>query len=189
MPEERYHFPAAYLRQVEAAVGDFILYYEPGRTGLDERNRTGRRAYVATAKVTDVSAPTRRGLGISTRVIDPTTYVGFDRPVPFREGAHYYEGQLRRDDGARARARLVARCVRSANIEYDAILRAGFARELEASNTVALPASPQQAIRPELLEITSRVRPADHRARAESPASRRGFRACSPRPLMVRLAP
>jgi putative restriction endonuclease len=29
LPEERYHFPATYLRQVEAAVGDFIVYYEP----------------------------------------------------------------------------------------------------------------------------------------------------------------
>jgi hypothetical protein len=32
-PEERYHFPETYLRQAEAAVDDFILYYEPGRWG------------------------------------------------------------------------------------------------------------------------------------------------------------
>ena len=151
LPEERYHFPAAYLRQVEAAVGDFILYYEPGRTGLDGRNRTGRRAYVATAKVTDVRTDPARP-GHFYAMIDPTTYVDFDRPVPFREGAHYYEGQLRRDDGATSKGAF-GRAVRPVSeIEYDAILRAGFARELDASNYLGLPASPQPIIRPELLE-------------------------------------
>ena len=58
VPEERYHFPRDYLRQAEAAVGVFIVYYEPGRTGLDERARTGRRAYVATARVAE-DRPTR----------------------------------------------------------------------------------------------------------------------------------
>ena len=54
LPEERYHFPRAYLRQVEQTVEDYIVYYEPGRTGVTERGRTGRRAYVATAKVIDI---------------------------------------------------------------------------------------------------------------------------------------
>ena len=99
LPEERYHFPSTYLRQVEAAVGDFIVYYEPGRTGLDERHRVGRRAYVATARVTEVRPDPSKPEHFYA-VIDPSTYVGFDRPVPFRDGAHYYEQQLRRDDGA-----------------------------------------------------------------------------------------
>ena len=64
--------------------------------------------------------------------IDPSTYVGFDRPVPFREGANYYERQLRRDDGATSKGAF-GRAVRPlSELEYDAILRAGFARELEA---------------------------------------------------------
>ena len=29
LPEERYHFPRFHIRQVEAAVGDFVVYYEP----------------------------------------------------------------------------------------------------------------------------------------------------------------
>jgi putative restriction endonuclease len=32
-PEERYHFPETYLRPAEAAIDDFIIYYEPGRVG------------------------------------------------------------------------------------------------------------------------------------------------------------
>ncbi len=36
LPEERYHFPRTYLRQVEAALGDLIVYYEPRRTGVGD---------------------------------------------------------------------------------------------------------------------------------------------------------
>lgn len=35
LPEERYHFPRTYLRQIEAAVGDWIVYYEPRRSSGD----------------------------------------------------------------------------------------------------------------------------------------------------------
>lgn len=32
LPEVRYHFPQSYLRVAEAAVNDWILYYEPRRS-------------------------------------------------------------------------------------------------------------------------------------------------------------
>ena len=32
LPEERYHFPRTYLRPMEEAKGDWIIYYEPRRT-------------------------------------------------------------------------------------------------------------------------------------------------------------
>ena len=35
LPEFRYHFPRSYLRQAEAAVGDWAVYYEPRRTSGD----------------------------------------------------------------------------------------------------------------------------------------------------------
>ena len=54
LPEERYHFPETYLRQAEATVGDFVIYYEPGRMGTHDRGRHGRRAYVAAAQVTGI---------------------------------------------------------------------------------------------------------------------------------------
>jgi putative restriction endonuclease len=137
LPEERYHFPATYLRQVEQAIGDFIVYYEPGRTGLSERNRSGRRAYVATAKVTDVVADAARP-GHFFAMIDPSSYVDFDRPVPFREGRHYYERRLRRDDGATSKGAF-GRAVRPLDEhEYEAIIRAAFARELDAKRPGAV---------------------------------------------------
>jgi putative restriction endonuclease len=38
LPEERYHFPRTYLRQAEAALGDWIIYYEPRRNSAIAQN-------------------------------------------------------------------------------------------------------------------------------------------------------
>jgi hypothetical protein len=54
LPEQRYHFPRTYLRQVEAAKGDFIIYYEPRRASGDLSSRGGRQAYFATARIVEV---------------------------------------------------------------------------------------------------------------------------------------
>jgi putative restriction endonuclease len=51
LPEERYHFPRTYLRQADAAIGDWIIYYEPRRATGDVSSRGGRQSYFATAKV------------------------------------------------------------------------------------------------------------------------------------------
>jgi hypothetical protein len=45
LPEERYHFPRTYLRQIEAAVGDWILYYEPPRPSGDAVRNLPDREY------------------------------------------------------------------------------------------------------------------------------------------------
>jgi putative restriction endonuclease len=128
-PEEWYHFPETYLRQVEATVGDFIIYYEPGRVGTEDRGRHGRRAYVAFAQVTGVRPDRSRG-GHFYADIDPRTYEPFARPVPFREGEHYYERQLRRADGATNKGAF-GRAVRPVNgQEFDEILTAGYAVQL-----------------------------------------------------------
>ena len=42
LPEVRYHFPRTYLRTVEEAVGDWIVYYEPRRSNGDPSSRDGR---------------------------------------------------------------------------------------------------------------------------------------------------
>jgi putative restriction endonuclease len=137
LPEERYHFPETYLRQVEATVGDFIIYYEPGRIGTDDRGRYGRRAYVAVAQVTNLRPdPSRQGHFYVD--IAPETYQVFDRPVPFREGEHYYERQLRRADGATNKGAF-GRAVRSVSEEeFAEILAAGFAAELSREHTSIL---------------------------------------------------
>ena len=127
LPEERYHFPETYLRQAEATIGDFIIYYEPGRVGTQDRGRYGRRAYVAVAEVTGVRPDPARG---GHFYADITNYMSFDRPVPFREGDHYYERQLQRPDGGTSKGAF-GRALRPISEEdFAEILAAGFAEEL-----------------------------------------------------------
>jgi putative restriction endonuclease len=148
-PEERYHVPETYLRPAEAAIDDFIIYYEPGRVAVHDRGRYGRRAYVAVARVTGIR-PDPAHPGFFYADIDPATYVTFDRPVPFREADHYYERQLRREDGATSKGAF-GRAVRPiSDQEFTEILSAGFAAELsrdriEAQPDLILPAGLMEA--------------------------------------------
>jgi putative restriction endonuclease len=144
-------------------VDDFILYYEPGRVGAHDRGRYGRRAYVAVAKVTGIRPdPARRGFFYAD--VDPSTYVTFDRPVPFREGQHYYERQLRREGGGTSKGAF-GRAVRPiSDQEFTEILTAGFAAELSrdsaAQPDLILPAGLMEAAadfqRPVIERIMSR---------------------------------
>ena len=128
-PEERYHFPRTYLNQVRSAVGDYIIYYEPRRASADNSSRGGRLAYFATARVDsiveDTTTPDHFYALIST-----STYLDFDRPVPFSTGGEYFEAALRKTDGSTNRGAF-GRAVRGiSDSEFDLILKAGFAREL-----------------------------------------------------------
>ncbi len=124
LPEVRYHFPRTYLRQVEAAVGDWIVYYEPRRSSGDLSSRGGRLAYFATAQVLRVEADQRLTDHYYAYV---DGYLEFDRAVPFRSGNHYYESSLRRDDGGTSRGAF-GRAVRIIpDDEFELILAAGFA--------------------------------------------------------------
>src|SRR5439155_11527233 len=81
LPEERYHFPRTYIRQVEAAVGDWIVYYEPRRASSDLVSRGGRQAYFATARVQRIGRDATREDHVYAYVSD---YLEFDRAVPFK---------------------------------------------------------------------------------------------------------
>lgn len=136
LPEERYHFPKPYLRQVEAAIGDWIVYYEPRRLNSDQSSRGGRQSYFATARLLRVEADGSLPDHFYAFVSD---YLEFDQSVYFREGEHYYERGLQREDGLTNKGAF-GRAVRPiSDSEYDLILRAGFTRTLEATrqSTVA----------------------------------------------------
>ncbi len=127
LPEERYHFPGTYLNQVTAAVGDWIVYYEPRRVSSDHGSRGGRQAYFATARVQKVERDPRRDDHYYAHVID---YLEFDRVVSFKEGEFYYESALRREDGGTSKGAF-GRAVRSLpNAEYELIVKSGFVRTL-----------------------------------------------------------
>lgn len=136
LPEFRYHFPRSYLRQAEAAVGDWAVYYEPRRSSGALNSRGGRQAYFATARVDAIEPDPNRPDHFYAFVSD---YLEFDEPVPFHETDFYYESALQRDDGETNKGAF-GRAVRTVpDREYDLILRAGFAEILRPPKDPARP--------------------------------------------------
>lgn len=83
-PAERYQFPSTYLDRALPLIGDWIVYKEPGKSGP--------RGYFAVAKVEQiVSDPSAPGRYLA--LIEPGSYLDFERPVPFRTT----EGRVERE--------------------------------------------------------------------------------------------
>jgi putative restriction endonuclease len=123
LPEHRYHFPRTYLNQISSAVGDWIVYYEPRRSTGDLSSSGGRQVYFATARLERIYPDPVRADHFYAEV---SNFLPFVRPVPFRDGAHYYESGLKKDDGSTNKGAF-GRAVRTIpNYEYDTIWRAGF---------------------------------------------------------------
>ena len=123
IPEFHYHFPKRYLNSAEASINDWIIYYEPSRTSGDRRSRNGRKSYFATARVKYLEKDTEREDHFYAFVSD---YLEFDRVVPFREGDHYYESSLQREDSQPNKGSF-GRSIRTiSDQEYELILSSGF---------------------------------------------------------------
>lgn len=153
-PEERYHFPQTYLSHAKQAEGDWILYYEPRRT-TGPSSTTGRQAYFATAQVARIVSDPRRPDHHYAYV---RNYTEFDRPVPFRNEDFYYESALRKGDGSTNKGAF-GRAVRLIPDEdFQQIIQAGFARELEPweENDRAAEPVPEYVIRPVIERLVSR---------------------------------
>jgi len=127
LPEQRYHFPEAYLARAEAMVGDWIVYYEPRRPSTDLMSRGGRSAYFATAKVEriypDPVQPDHRYAEVSG-------YLEFSRAVPFAENGKYYESALQKADGSTNRGAFGHSVRVMSDLEFDEIWRVGFGHVL-----------------------------------------------------------
>jgi putative restriction endonuclease len=135
LPELMYHFPKTYLRQATAAMGDWILYYEPRREDSSPAGRAGRQSYFATARVTDI----KRDPALKDHYyafID--NYVDFVSPVPFKIRAHYFESRLRKADGSTNKGAF-GRAIRIIpDEEYQVIVAAGLGEvEREVAQMVA----------------------------------------------------
>lgn len=127
LPEERYHFPRTYLRQVEQAVGDWIIYYEPRRSSGDLSSSGGRQAYFAAARLSRIEKDPGRPDHYYAYISD---YLEFDHLVPFKEGSYYYESSLKKEDGKTNKGAF-GRAVRAIpDYEYNLILQAGFTKIL-----------------------------------------------------------
>lgn len=127
LPEQRYHFPRTYLRQVEAARRDWIVYYEPRRPSGDLMKSGGKQAYFATARIADIIPDPSKPDHYYALIED---FLPFDHVVPFKDTDHYYESGLRKEDGSTNKGAF-GRAVRNiSDAEYDLILAAGFAHVL-----------------------------------------------------------
>jgi len=136
LPEQRYHFPRTYLRQIEVAKGDFVVYYEPRRSTGELSSRGGRQGYFATARIVDVIPDPTRADHFYAGM---DSYLDFARAVPFREGRHYYESLLQRDDGATNKGAF-GRAVRALpDAEYETICDLGFAAVLSENRPAVQP--------------------------------------------------
>lgn len=128
LPEERYHFPRTYLRQMEQALDDWIIYYEPRRTTGDLSSSGGKQSYFATARILRIEQDLGQKNHYYAFVSD---YLEFDRAVPFKDGNHYYENGLQREDGKTNKGAF-GRAVRLIpDREYALILQAGFTQAIE----------------------------------------------------------
>jgi len=75
VPTERYHFPRQYLSRASQFVGDWIIYYEP-------RRGPAGKGYFAIARVENV-VPDPTTPDMFFAIIEPGSFLRFERPVPF----------------------------------------------------------------------------------------------------------
>lgn len=157
IPEVRYHFPKTYLNFARQAVGDWVVYYEPRREGAADSGRGGRQAYFAIARLVKIEPDHKQPDHFYGYVKD---YLPFTTPVPFRLEGDYFESRLQKEDGSTNRGAF-GRAVRLlAELEYLAIVAAGFreANDLEPGLLRAAGplAEPESIVRRRVEQIVSR---------------------------------
>jgi len=114
-PEERYQFPKPYLSRASQFVGDWIVYYEPVKAG--------RQGYFATAKVERIVPDATAG-DMYVALIEPGTYLPFERNVPFRDPSGLVEQGLLNEAGAiSGRAQAAVRPL--SNADFNRIIARG----------------------------------------------------------------
>jgi putative restriction endonuclease len=153
-PEVRYHFPRRYLNTVNAAVGDWVIYYEPRRTE-GPSSRSGRQAYFAMARVKSIESDQLRPSHFYAYLSE---YLEFDVPVPFERGRRYLESALMKSDGSTNKGRFGWAVRELPRVEFEAILAEGFSRSLapwELADRVAEPL-PEPVQRPTVTQVVSR---------------------------------
>ncbi|MCT8160233.1 HNH endonuclease [Pseudoruegeria sp. SHC-113] len=122
-PDVVYDFPRQYLKSVQDGVGDWIVYYEPVKAGP--------RGYFAVAKISRV-IPKPGVDGRFLAVIDPGSFLPFDREVPRLVEGRPLESALSKPDGSPAVGGVVQSAVRSLpDAEFASIVNLGLPPELE----------------------------------------------------------
>jgi putative restriction endonuclease len=85
-----YQFPEQYLSRASQMIDDWVIYMEPVKAG--------RKGYHGVAKV-DRITPDPSSPGMHLAIIDPTSYLDFDRSVPFQASGDYPERSVLNEEG------------------------------------------------------------------------------------------
>lgn len=123
-PDVVYDFPKAYLKAMQEGVGDWAVYYEPVKAGP--------RGYFAVARVARV-IPKPGSEGRFLALIEPGSYLAFDREVPRLVDGRPLEQALRHADGSPKSGGAQQSAVRRLpEAEFAAIVRRGLPPDLIA---------------------------------------------------------
>jgi putative restriction endonuclease len=117
-PERHYHFPKQYLGRAKAFIGDWILYYESGKS-------KGRKSYTALAKILEI-VPDYEVSGMYYAFIEPGTYLNFDHPVPFRLDGNIANSFLKNSDGSVNSGRNIWAIRPISDVDFARIVELGF---------------------------------------------------------------
>lgn len=127
-PAVVYDFPKAYLKAMEESVGDWVIYYEPVKVGP--------RGYFAVAKISRIIPKP----GVAERfmaLIEPGTYLEFDRDVPRLLDGCPLEAALAEPDGTPKKGGVVQSAVRRlSETEFARIVDIGLPQDLEEIEAV-----------------------------------------------------
>ncbi|WP_237402353.1 HNH endonuclease [Rhodovulum sulfidophilum] len=122
-PDVVYDFPRSYLKAVEQAVGDWIVYYEPVKAGP--------RGYFAVAKINRV-IPKPCAEGRFLAMIEPGSFLPFDREVPRLLDGRPLEAALTEPDGTPKKGGAVQLAVRRLpEADFARIVNFGLPQDLE----------------------------------------------------------
>jgi len=123
VPESHYDFPKTYLKAVEEAVGDWVIYYEPVKAGP--------RGYFAVAKLSQV-IPKPGAEGRYLALVEPGTFLEFDSDVPRLADGRPLEATLMEADGTPKRGGAVQLAVRRvSDADFAEIVKRGLPQDLE----------------------------------------------------------
>ncbi|MGZ9809422.1 HNH endonuclease [Pseudoroseicyclus sp. H15] len=122
-PDVVYDFPRSYLKAVQEAVGDWIVYYEPVKAGP--------RGYFAVARIERV-IPKPGAEGRFLAMIEPGSFLPFDREVPRLMNGRLMEAALTEPDGTPKTGGAVQLAVRRLpDTDFARIVNLGLPQDLE----------------------------------------------------------
>ncbi len=149
-----YDFPRSYLKVMQSGIGDWIIYYEPVKAGA--------RGYFAVARIQDI-IPKPGTPGRYLALIEPGSFLPFDRDVPRLIDGSPLEAALREPDGSAKKGGAVQLAVRRlSDKDFTAIVDRGLPQDLEqieSARYAHVPAAAEGAdpfARPVIERLTSR---------------------------------